>query len=108
VFFFHCCNAQLTAKAFAALLEGPFANSILELGDSFEDEEEGNCLPSKCLDGTRSGVDGHHLSLELMNTLKHQMMENRRKFPCVVYASKMTERVTTCYTNNKIRLLMNN
>jgi hypothetical protein len=71
----------LTAKAFAALLGGPFANSILELGDSFEDEEEGNCLPSKCLDETRSGVDGHHLSLELLNKLKHQMMEIRRNFP---------------------------
>jgi hypothetical protein len=84
VFLFHYCThaMQVTGKAYAALLEGPFANSILE-SDSFEDEYY------RLRDSTRLGATGttavddgeRTLLLELLRKLDHRMVENKEKFP---------------------------
>jgi hypothetical protein len=73
----------LTEKAYAALLEGPFANSILEVdGFVFEDEYHRPWASTSNLDATAAGAaeDPRH-SLELLGKLKDRMEENRRKFP---------------------------
>jgi hypothetical protein len=70
---------KLTWKAYAALLDGPFANAILE-SDFFESE----CHRLKALsnlDATAAGAaEGPRHSLELLGKLKERMEENRRKF----------------------------
>jgi hypothetical protein len=73
---------KLTWKAYAALLEGPFANSILE-SDFFEKEYDRLvACSSSHLDATaaEAAEDPRH-SLELLGKLKDRMEENRRKFP---------------------------
>jgi hypothetical protein len=72
---------QLTWKAYAALLDGPFANCILE--SDFLEKEYDHMVASSTsnLDATPAGAaeDPRH-SLELLRKLKDRMEENRRKF----------------------------
>jgi hypothetical protein len=72
---------KLTWKAYAALLDGPFANSILE-SDFVEDKYDRLASSTSNLDATAAGAaeDPRH-SLELLEKLKDRMEENRRKFP---------------------------
>jgi hypothetical protein len=75
---------QFTAKAYAALLEGPFANSILETR-LFEKEYyrlRHLVASTSNLDAMAAGAaDEPRHSLELLGMLKDRMEENRRKFP---------------------------
>jgi uncharacterized protein YfdQ (DUF2303 family) len=71
----------LTWKAYAALLDGPFANSILE-SDFVKNEYDRLVAASTSnLDATAAGAaeDPRH-SLELLGKLKDRMEENRRNF----------------------------
>jgi hypothetical protein len=74
-------QVKLTWKAYAALFDGPFANSILE--SDFLEKEYDRLLVSSTshLDATAAGAteDPRH-SLELLGKLKDRMEENRRKF----------------------------
>jgi uncharacterized protein YfdQ (DUF2303 family) len=71
----------LTWKAYAALLDGPFSNSILE-SDFVKNEYDRLVAASTSnLDATAAGAaeDPRH-SLELLGKLKDRMEENRRNF----------------------------
>jgi hypothetical protein len=72
---------KLTWKVYAALLDGPFANSILE--SDFLEKQYDRLVASSTsdLDATAAGAaeDPRH-SLELLGKLKDRMEENRRKF----------------------------
>jgi hypothetical protein len=73
---------KLTWKAYAALLDGPFANSILE--SPFLEEEYGRLVASSAYnsDATAAGAaEGPRHSLELLGKLKDRMEENRRQSP---------------------------
>jgi hypothetical protein len=70
---------QLTRKAFAALLEGPFADSILESPFFLEEYRPLQVLSN--LDETTEAVEDHRHSLELLKKLEDRMEEHRRKFP---------------------------
>jgi hypothetical protein len=63
---------QLTGKAYAALLEGPFADSILE--SPFLSKEYRRI---KISSRGAEMVDDQHHSLELLQRLKDRVMENR-------------------------------
>jgi hypothetical protein len=71
---------QLTWKAYAALLDGPFANSILE-SDFLENKYDrlaGSSRPNLAATAAGAAEDPRH-SLELFGKLKDRMEENRRK-----------------------------
>jgi hypothetical protein len=70
---------QLTGKVYASLLEGPFANSILESPFFFREYRRLMVLSN--LDVTAATVEDHRHSLELLEKLVDRMEENRRKFP---------------------------
>jgi hypothetical protein len=72
---------QLTWKAYAALLDGPFANSILE--SDFLEKEYDRLVASSTsnLDATAAGAaEDPRQTLELLGKLKDRMDENGRKF----------------------------
>jgi hypothetical protein len=77
VFYFFVV-AQLTKKAYAALLEGPFADSILE-SPFFRDYRRLMCWSNS--NATAAAVDDCLHSLELLDKLEDRMEGNRRKFP---------------------------
>jgi hypothetical protein len=72
---------KLTWKAYAALLDGPFSNSILE-SDFFKNEYDRLVAASTSnLDATAAGAaEDPRQTLELLGKLKDRMEENRRKF----------------------------
>jgi hypothetical protein len=69
----------VTGKAYAALLEGTFANYILD-SDSFEIEYY-RLKHSTSLDATAKAVDEKNYSLQSLKKLGDRMEENRIKFP---------------------------
>jgi hypothetical protein len=78
---FSMLHMQLTGKAFTALLEGPFAGTILELeGDIFAKEY--------LLDATGAAAEDHLHSLESLGKLRDRMEENRRSCPWKTLFSK--------------------
>jgi hypothetical protein len=75
-------QVKLTWKAYAALLEGPFANSIFQ--SDFLEKEYDRLVASSTsnLDATAAGAaEDPRQTLELLGKLKDRMEENRRKFP---------------------------
>jgi hypothetical protein len=69
----------LTWKAYAALLDGPFANSILE--SPFIENEYGRLVASSTSNLDATAAEDPRHSLEQLGKLKDRMEENRRKFP---------------------------
>jgi hypothetical protein len=78
VFYFFVVE-QLMRKAYASLLERPFADSILESPFFFREYRRLMVLSN--LDVTAAAVEDHRHSLELLEKLEDRMEENRRKFP---------------------------
>jgi hypothetical protein len=77
-----CLSNQLTEKAYLALLEGPFAESILET--RFFRAAQGRVRYS----ATAAGGGGGGMmnpavqnSLKILGKLQDRLVENRRKFP---------------------------
>jgi hypothetical protein len=70
---------QVSEKAYLALLEGPFADSILET-DFFQKEQ------TRLRESGAAGEGGMmnpvvQTSLEILGKLEDRLAENRRKFP---------------------------
>jgi hypothetical protein len=80
---------QLTGKAYATLLEGPFADSILD--SPFIANEYRRLKASSWLDTTATSADDRLHSLELLKKLEDRMEENRVKFPWKTLFSAMED-----------------
>jgi hypothetical protein len=75
-----CLSNQLTDKAYLALLEGPFADSILET--SFFGNGQYRLRESAAAEGGGGMVNPVvENSLEILGKLEDRLAENRRKFP---------------------------
>jgi hypothetical protein len=71
---------QVSEKAYLALLEGPFADSILET-DFFQDEQT-RLRESAAAEGGGGMMNSVvQNSLEILGKLEDRLAENRRKFP---------------------------
>jgi hypothetical protein len=77
---------QWTEKAYEALLEGPFADSILTT--TFFQREQTRLRKSGAA-GEEGGMMNPVLqnSLEILGKLEDRLAENRRKFPWTLYSS---------------------
>jgi hypothetical protein len=72
---------KLTWKAYAALLDGPFANSVLESDFVMNEYDRLVAASTSNLDATAAGAaEDPRQTLELLGKLKDRMEENRRKF----------------------------
>jgi hypothetical protein len=72
---------QWTEKAYGALLEGPFADSILTT-DFFLDEQTRLMRESAPAEGGAEMMNpAVQNSLEILRKLEDRLAENRRKFP---------------------------
>jgi hypothetical protein len=80
---------ELTWRAYRALLEGPFANSILEsysLGFKYYEYSQ---LKAPTLEGTADTVEDYRHCFELLGKLLDRMEENRKTFPWKTLFSDM-------------------
>jgi hypothetical protein len=71
---------QWTWKAYAALLEGPFAESILQRSFLFGENLRLQGFTDMDETGAEVGEDQRH-SLDLIKKLEDRVMENVKKFP---------------------------
>jgi hypothetical protein len=95
---FSLLDIQVTWKAYAALLEGPFANSILE-SPFLEDEYDRLVASSMSNSDATAAIaaEDPRQTLELLGKLKDRMEENRKKFPWKSLFSKI--RYSNVYTH---------
>jgi hypothetical protein len=76
---------QWTEKAYEALLEGPFADSILET--AFFQDEQTRLRKSAGEGGMMNPVVQN--SVEILGKLEDRLEENRRKFPWKTFYSSI-------------------